>query len=178
MNTLSRALAVAVVALAAGSARAEYATIYWTVDPGVKTSFDYGYAGVAYKAPTESVYSAYLLDGSDSAGMAGGTAVELFVGPEDAGKAVPGALPLLDAVDYGAYAFRIELFGIDDSLIAVSDVATFASLQNVWACVGKGTDEPGGGTWSPTTYHAVPEPTGGLLVLLGLAGLALKRKRA
>lgn len=29
-----------------------------------------------------------------------------------------------------------------------------------------------------TTYTAVPEPTSGLLMLLGMAGLALKRKRA
>ena len=33
----------------------------------------------------------------------------------------------------------------------------------------------GGGTW---TAAAVPEPTSGLLLLLGVAGLALKRKRA
>ena len=178
MNFFAKSLAVAATALAVGSASAEYATIYWTVDPGVETSFAYDYAGVAYKAPAESAYSAYLLDGSDGAGMASGTADELFVTPADAGKSVPGALPMQDAVDYGAYAFRIELFSGDDTLIAVSEAATFASLQNVWACVGKGTDEPGGGTWSPTAYHAVPEPTGGLLVLLGLAGLALKRKRA
>ena len=31
-----------------------------------------------------------------------------------------------------------------------------------------------GGAW----YTAVPEPTSGLLMLLGMAGLALKRKRA
>lgn len=34
------------------------------------------------------------------------------------------------------------------------------------------------GSDSPTTFAAVPEPTSGLLLLLGVAGLALKRKRA
>ena len=36
-------------------------------------------------------------------------------------------------------------------------------------------------TWNAgqmTTYAAVPEPTSGLMLLLGIAGLALKRKRA
>ena len=38
-----------------------------------------------------------------------------------------------------------------------------------------GTGFQGAGAWSST---AVPEPTSGLLLLLGMAGLALKRKRA
>ncbi len=32
--------------------------------------------------------------------------------------------------------------------------------------------------WSVSGFNAVPEPTSGLLVLLGFAGLALRRKRA
>jgi hypothetical protein len=36
----------------------------------------------------------------------------------------------------------------------------------------------GGATWTEATIAAVPEPTSGLLLLLGVAGLALKRKRA
>ncbi|MBQ8125931.1 MAG: PEP-CTERM sorting domain-containing protein [Kiritimatiellae bacterium] len=35
-----------------------------------------------------------------------------------------------------------------------------------------------GGTGAATSWTAVPEPTSGLLLLLGMAGLALKRKRA
>ena len=34
------------------------------------------------------------------------------------------------------------------------------------------------GSYSGAGWYAVPEPTSGLLVLLGMAGLALKRKRA
>ncbi len=35
-----------------------------------------------------------------------------------------------------------------------------------------------GGTGSATAWTAVPEPTSGLLMLLGMAGLALRRRRA
>ena len=35
-----------------------------------------------------------------------------------------------------------------------------------------------GGTGAATSWTAVPEPTSGLLMLLGVAGLALKRRRA
>jgi len=34
------------------------------------------------------------------------------------------------------------------------------------------------GAWAATTVGAVPEPTSGLLMLLGMAGLALRRRRA
>jgi len=50
--------------------------------------------------------------------------------------------------------------------------STKASVQNLASIVG------GGSTGTATAWTAVPEPTSGLLMLLGVAGLALKRKRA
>ena len=41
-----------------------------------------------------------------------------------------------------------------------------------------GGDVGGGSTATAWSTAAVPEPTSGLLLLLGMAGLALKRKRA
>ena len=43
---------------------------------------------------------------------------------------------------------------------------------------GAGLTSSGHGTWSAGDWKAVPEPTSGLLMLLGMAGLALRRRRA
>ena len=50
--------------------------------------------------------------------------------------------------------------------------STKTSLANLGLKVG------GGSGTTATSWTAVPEPTSGLLLLLGMAGLALKRKRA
>lgn len=46
-------------------------------------------------------------------------------------------------------------------VFAAANVGTFANNTDNWK-----------------SYGAVPEPTSGLLMLLGMAGLALRRKRA
>ena len=56
--------------------------------------------------------------------------------------------------------------------VAAKAGATKTSLANLGLKVG------GGSSTTATTGTAVPEPTSGLLLLLGMAGLALKRKRA
>ena len=49
--------------------------------------------------------------------------------------------------------------------------------NSVLAASGDGTTFAGAGRWNSTS-SSVPEPTSGLLMLLGVAGLALRRRRA
>lgn len=53
---------------------------------------------------------------------------------------------------------------------SASDTVYFAKFENATAF--------GASSWTSGKIESVPEPTSGLLLLLGMAGLALKRKRA
>ncbi len=65
-----------------------------------------------------------------------------------------------------------QLVYASDMTTTVDDVYTVSGLSNnSWS--GAGFTYATGGN-----FTAVPEPTSGLLLLLGMAGLALKRKRA
>ena len=97
-----------------------------------------------------------------------------------------GALTLGDdSTDYGAgdkaYAALIYTYGTGDDLQYIGNIgtATFDSAMDV-EMSGMSINLFGDSTKGATawTAAAVPEPTSGLLLLLGMAGLALKRKRA
>jgi len=97
-----------------------------------------------------------------------------------------GLLTLVDdSKAYGAnetaYAAIIYTYGTGDDLQYIGNVgkAEFTSSMDVdmagMALNLFGDSTKGATAW---TAAAVPEPTSGLLLLLGMAGLALKRKRA
>lgn len=83
------------------------------------------------------------------------------------------------------YSFMVELGNYDYNsgtwvALAVSDVASYDTLKNgshhiaEWSVNESPT--PTGGAWAPTAY-TVPEPTSGLLFVVGGALLALRRRR-
>lgn len=83
----------------------------------------------------------------------------------------------LPADNLDQLSFYIELYGFDDRVVGTSQGATYTDLVKAKAIYG---DMDYSGVEAP--YHFVassrtPEPTGGLLVLLGVGALALRRKR-
>lgn len=97
-----------------------------------------------------------------------------------------GALALTDGVDYGAgeSVYAIVLYtttqGGKDYIMGNAGYVTLESAQNKEVSA-MGTFIGGDGTSATsnaTGWAAVPEPTSGLLMLLGMAGLALRRRRA
>lgn len=157
----------AACALITGAARAEFA-VQWAVDPGVDFK-DFAYAMVAYQSANDSGYLKYTTGDYrdfdqmvENADITGGnyTMGRLGTGTTD------------------GYSFQAQLYSESDVLLAM----------NEWTTADKIVDKDGNKAisdimngepyfWTASGFTAVPEPTSALLVLMGLAGLALKRKR-
>lgn len=82
------------------------------------------------------------------------------------------------------YSFMIELGNYDYNMdtwtvLAVSETRSYSSLKGdnlITEWSDRETPSQTGGPWAPTAY-TVPEPTGGLLFVVGGALLALRRRR-
>ena len=84
--------------------------------------------------------------------------------------------------DNAAYSFTIELGNWENgtwTVLAESDTAAYSDLAGHIASGGGGLDVPYALPWNPQDYHyfvPVPEPGTALLIVLGCAVLALRRR--
>ena len=144
-----------ILGLAAGIAKADV-MLYWTVDPSLKDTYSYA---VIYGGSGENLSDYAALDAVTS-----GSAIDTNVSGDE------NQIPWLGDSMYENYIVRL----FDANYNYLSSCYTYADLAaNVWA-----TDMLSMKATTPAVFRAVPEPTSGLLLLLGVAGLALKRKRA
>ena len=140
----------------------------WVIDA---TTYDTLAANATGAAMSDAVYAAYGTKTGDAYATTTTTK--------------KGAANLLDdskeyAAGNSAYAAILYTYGSGDDLQFMGNVGkvTFESAMNVESA-GMSLNLLGTSS-TPTAWStaAVPEPTSGLLLLLGMAGLALKRKRA
>ena len=78
------------------------------------------------------------------------------------------------------YSFIVELGNVSDgswTTVATSAASTYSSLSD-FIHETFGLNPPSGKVWVPTSFTAVPEPSCGLLIAMGLALLALRREEA
>ena len=175
---------LAAVAMAVG---AHGASVYWTCT-NVKDSTGGAISGVAY------FIDAATLSQSDFRALSGAAAFNTALSgmysytPSEAGKytvamadAIENAtLGLSDSTAYSVYLAIFDTATITDSskyyLTDAKDLTTYTGTTSASLKFGsQSTASQAAGAW---TAVGVPEPTSGLLMLVGLAGLALRRRRA
>lgn len=184
------------IAVAAMSSQASY--LYWQVtDTEVnsdtclsKLAEDETAAYVArLRAGTAgtdaSSFSTYMADGTFKAGaQAESFALGTFNQAPSLSVADGGAMKVdlgTIAQDQDAQLYYVEILKWDSAnkeftQVAVSQMKSYANLSSEGYIGTEMKDIPNIAIWAGSGY-AVPEPTGGMLVLMGLAFLGLKRRR-
>lgn len=88
-----------------------------------------------------------------------------------------GLTALLGVVDTAAINFYVELYDEHDILIGYSSAASYSDLASFRDGSRYFAEWTSMSTWNPSDWTAVPEPTSGMLALLGLIALGLRRRR-
>ena len=189
MKKLLMVVAVGLVAISANAASFTWKAASGRLFDGQGSETANRYAGTGYLFNADTVSQAALIAAFNSeTGVAATLESALSIGTFSAGRvSTPVAFSGGPDANFTAY---FAVFGTDASgndAIYISDTATgnytavgtgdvVFGQQNSYSSVGFMDASAGYSTagW----YTAVPEPTSGLLMLLGMAGLALKRKRA
>ena len=161
--------------IAGSAAMADYAYLYWEVGRGGEWPFlrTFDYAQIRVTDQGGNVLGDVpALGNYDSTG--GGPITEIY-------SELPGSnttLPIfakIDGYDNDLYGFVVQAYLEDGTLAWTSQVGYYNQLvaaNSIWL----GDPSSLSGDISPWVA-SIPEPTSGLLLLLGVAGLALRRRR-
>ena len=158
---MKKVIVAAFVATAAVSARAGY--LYWMIgqDADSDEAIRFEYATIKQDGQTLAIYSPY------------GDELGTKVSAEDGYSMDDGGYAMLSGATTGSTSFLVELWNDSDELVGwarygSADIATH---------IVDSFNTSGGDPLYVTQPTLVPEPTSGILLLLGVAGLALRRRR-
>ena len=175
----------AVVAMATGLAMADY--MYWMVSEanfaglsGVDANFAYATVRAGTGADVAENISAgsgyYKMYTVDENGQSSATDQYQFYSAESNPNSTDGGAAFFGSFDSTVDSFLFELWTENGSLVGYAsrnreDILRFISSDSIL-----GGSHPA--SYSPFVLTSVvPEPTSGLLLLLGMAGLALRRRK-
>ena len=175
---MKKIMIIAAVAFAAICSHA--ATVTWSAaniqpDPSGNTSFEYLVYLVDNSVVAQSDMSGYLASGDTSylsQALGSATTVKTSASANTAKLASTKSTDAYVAGDSATYYLVI----LNNSTL---EDATYFQVSNTKSgtVTAAGALTMGFGTQAANTWQAVPEPTSGLLMLVGLAGLALRRRR-
>ena len=182
---MKKLITICAVALSLGAFAAD-SYLYWMLDESTELSWTGTDKTTSIKAPTYNKVALAVV--TDATGKKVDNYLSLYTvngNPVTAPvsiTATDGASLFAKLGDYAAsgYSYYIEL--LNDSTVVGRSADTLsysAAAAYIQSAIG-GTSQMTAQQWSTTAFTtaAIPEPTSGMLLLLGLAVLALKRKRA
>ena len=183
--------AVVIAAVSANAAAFSWKAASGRLFDGQGSATANRYAGTGYLFNAATVSQASLITAFTSAsGVSDTLASALSTGTFSSGRVSTAVGFTGPDADFNAYFVVLGKDGSGNDAIYISDttLAEYTAVgegaitfgqQNDYSSVGFKDAASGfaGAGWY-SSAAAVPEPTSGLLMLLGMAGLALKRKRA
>lgn len=162
--------------------------LYWMVDTSNRIEFEYA---VVYAAQTDDLvgreWTAESGFGVDAIALPknvpGGEAYDSKNGYGTTGTSTWDIKTQLGSDDWYPYSFYVELLQWDsvngvELRMGVSQVATYQELLISHHLIGSDMWIPANvSVWAPS-FSSVPEPTSGVLLILGCAAMLLRRRTA
>ena len=176
---MRKLMAMAIVALGVFAASADDSYLYWMVntDDGTAAKFTYDAVQVRACETASGVDSgSYLTLYYGNGAAVGGEG--LSVGKDLATSGLSFYASLASAMG-SSFSYVVELFH-DGAKVGQSESLFFtdAMAENYVAFATSTGTLPAMATWMAGGFSAVPEPNSAVLLLLGCAALALRRKQA
>ena len=181
MKKLVIALGAVVVAVMAQAAAVQWSVAGKTFAPSgddpatngrAKNYLVYAFSAADYETVTSALSAGKVSDAIDKAVSSSRTG---------ASGAASGSISGVTGSTYDMFLVAFDTYSAADATIdtAKNYLISATLTASTYEPPASGTALAYSSTnWGSASWTAVPEPTSGLLLLLGMAGLALKRKRA